>query len=72
MAIFGETNVLAMKKYVLLRNEAHMVDYFKVKAWFNLGSSFGNVAALGDGKLDFFRSLADWIACWTIHRLPNA
>ena len=59
MLIFDGTIFLALKKYFPSRNYARMRDYSNFKARFISRSSLGNDAALGDGKPDFFRALAD-------------
>ena len=71
LAIFDETTVAAAKDYFPERND--MSSFLSIiNTWWLIANSkerfnpnpIGDAVIAGDGKIEFFRQLADWIELW--------
>ena len=71
LAIFDETTIAAIKDYFPDRNDmSSFLDI--IHTWWMIANSkqrfhpnpIGNAVTDGDGKIEFFRKLADWIENW--------
>ena len=71
LSIFDETTIAAIKDYFPERKD--MSSFLEIiNAWWMIANSkqrfhpnpLGNAVVDGDGKIEFFRKLADWIEKW--------